>query len=177
MLFRFFLLAGCLTAPAVALAQMASAPALTPACVTMDAEIPVELTGWAEKAPVMAASVAADLPKASLTPGKAFLATLPAMSSVAYVDPPEKAGDPAGHGGLFELNIPTAGIYAVALGTGAWVDVLRDGASVRSSSHGHGPSCSTVRKIVAFDLQPGRHVVQIVGSASAALPIMVVRRP
>jgi hypothetical protein len=174
MLFRSFLLIACLTAPAAALAQTAPASA----CATMDAEVPAELAGWTAKTPLSAASVAADLSKASLTPGKAFLATLPATSSVTYVVAPEKAGDPASHGGLFDLNIPTAGTYVVALGAGAWVDVLRDdGASVRSSSHGHGPACSTVRKIVAFELQPGRHVVQIVGSVPAALSIMVARRP
>jgi hypothetical protein len=175
MLFRSFLLIACLTAPAAALAQTAPAPAS--ACATMDAEVPAELAGWADKTPLSAASVAADLSKASLTLGKAFLATLPATSSVTYVVAPEKPGDPASHGGLFGLNIPTAGTYVVALGAGAWVDVLRDGASVRSSSHGHGPACSTVRKIVAFELQPGRHVVQIVGSVPAALSIMVARRP
>jgi hypothetical protein len=173
MLFRSFLLIACLTAPAAALAQTAPAPA----CATMDAEVPAELAGWTAKTPLSASSVAADLSKASLTPGKAFLATLPATSSVTYAVAPEKPGDPASHGGLFDLIVPTAGTYVVALGAGAWVDVLRDGASVRSSSHGHGPACSTVRKIVAFELQPGRHVVQIVGSVPPALPIMVARRP
>jgi hypothetical protein len=173
MLFRSFLLVACLTAPAAALAQTAPAPI----CATMDAQIPAELAGWTDKTPLSAASVAADLSSSSLTPGKAFLAALPATPSVTYVVAPEKPGDPASHGGLFDLTIPTTGTYVVALGAGAWVDVLRDGASVRSSSHGHGPACSTVRKIVAFELQPGRHVVQIVGSVPAALPIMVARRP
>jgi hypothetical protein len=169
MLFRSFLL----TAPAAALAQTAPAAA----CATMDAQTPAELAGWTDKAPLSVASVTADLSKASLTPGKAFLATLPATPSVIYVVSPEKPGGSASHGGLFDLNVPKAGTYLVALGAGAWVDVLRDGVSVPSSSHGHGPACSTVRKIVAFELQPGRHVVQIAGSASAALPIMVAERP
>ena len=176
MLFRSFLLVGaCLLSPLAA--QARQTPPATPVCVAQDADLPAELAGWTVKAPLAAASSGADLSKASLTQGKAYLATLPGTSSVTYVVQPEKPSDPASHGGLFDLSISTAGTYVVALGAGAWVDVLRDGAPVPSASHGHGPACSTLRKIVAFELQPGRYVVQIVGSAPAALPIMVAKRP
>jgi len=34
-----------------------------------------------------------------------------------------------------------------------------------------------VRKMVDFDLQPGRYLLQVAGNASATLPLMVARMP
>jgi hypothetical protein len=175
------ILAGALLAPAAALAQMAPAPAPAPAapatCATMDAELPAELTGWTTKTPLAAAGVAADLAKAALVPGKAYQAALPSTPAVAYLLQPEKPGGSVSHGGLFELTVQSAGTYVIALGTAAWIDLLKDGAPLVSSSHGRGPACSTLRKMVTFDLQPGRYVVQISANGPAELPIMVAKRP
>nr|WP_179220809.1 hypothetical protein [Sphingomonas laterariae] len=41
----------------------------------------------------------------------------------------------------------------------------------------HGPACSGVRKMVDFRLKAGRHVLQIAGSASPAIALMVTRLP
>jgi hypothetical protein len=172
MLLRSLLLAAVVMAGA---AQAQEAPA--PACTVKDADLPAELAGWTAKAPLDAAAGAEGLAKAALVPGQAYQAVLPSTPAVAYAAPPEKPGDPASHGGLFSLTVPAAGTYVVALGAGAWIDVLKDGAPLASVSHGHGPACSTVRKIVGFDLPPGRYVVQISGAGPAQLPIMVGRRP
>ncbi len=169
-------LVGVLLSPVAALAQMTPAPA-PQACVTMDVELPPELVGWTAKTPLAAATVAADLAKASLVPGKAYLATLPATPTVTYVVQPEKPGGSVSHGGLFDLTVQSAGTYVIALGTGAWIDVLKDGAPMMSGSHGRGPNCTTLRKMVTFDLQPGAYVVQISANGPAELPIMVAKRP
>lgn len=175
MLFRSLLLAGVLMASG---SHAQTAPVVTPqACSGMDVALPPELAGWTAKVPIAAAPVAAGLPAASLSLGKAYLAALPSTPAVTYVAQPEKAGSPASHGGLFRLTITSPGTYVVALGVGGWIDVLKDGAPVSSTSHGHGPSCTTLRKIVAFDLQPGVYVVQIAGVTAAELPIMAARRP
>ncbi|MBU4435548.1 MAG: homogentisate 1,2-dioxygenase [Alphaproteobacteria bacterium] len=162
--------------PVAATAQEATAQEAT-TCVTQDADLPAELAGWPAKISLTAASGAPGLSQAALTPGQAYLATLASTSAVTYLAPPEKPGDPATHGGLFDLTVPTAGTYVVALGAAGWIDLLRDGASVPSAFHSHGPACSTVRKIVGFELQPGRYGVQIAGSVPAILPIMVAKRP
>lgn len=168
----------CLAAPSVAGAQeMTPPPAPAPACATQDADLPAELKGWTAKAPVTAATGVEGLAKAALTPGQAYLATLPATPAVTYLVQPEKPGGSVSHGGLFALIVPAAGAYVVALGTAAWIDLLQDGAPVRSASHGRGPACSTLRKMVAFDLQPGRYVVQVSANGPAELPIMVALRP
>lgn len=90
-----------------------------------------------------------------------------------YVVPPEKPGKPATHGGLASFTVATPGTYRVALGAGAWVDVVRDGKAVASVAHGHGPACSTIRKMVDFRLTPGRYLLQIAGNADPVIPVMV----
>ena len=164
-----------LATPFAASAQMAPAPA--PACAVLDKDIPTELAGWTDKAALSAATSAAGLSKAVLVPGKAYLATLAPTPDVAYVVQPEKPGGTVSKGGLFSLTIDKPGAYVIALGSGAWIDVLKDGAGARSTAHGRGPACTTLRKMVTFDLTPGVYVVQVSANAEASLPIMVAAKP
>ncbi len=175
---RFIVLAavGLLASPTLAVAQMTPA-APAPACAATDKDLPPELSAWPDKAALTAAVKAGGLDKAVLAPGKAYLATLAPTPDVAFVTQPEKPGGTVSKGGLFAFDVATAGSYAVVLGTAAWVDVLKDGAAVRSTGHGHGPACSTIRKMVTFDLAPGRYVVQISANAGATLPILVAPKP
>jgi hypothetical protein len=78
---------------------------------------------------------------------------------------------------MFQLTIDRPGTYRIALGAGPWIDVLKDGKPVVSSAHSPGPSCSTVRKVVDFPLQPGRYVLQVSAAADPRLGIVVVARP
>ncbi|MEH0197007.1 homogentisate 1,2-dioxygenase [Caulobacter sp. CCNWLY153] len=162
-----------LTAPA-ALAQTQPDAACAPG---VEAGLPPELAGWTAKSPLTAATSVADLPKAVLAPGLAYAAALSPTPEVAYAVQPEKPGGTVSKGGLFSLKVETAGSYVIALGTGAWIDVLKDGAAQRSIAHGRGPACSTVRKMVTFDLAPGDYLIQISANAQAELPIMVARKP
>ncbi|NGM50568.1 homogentisate 1,2-dioxygenase [Caulobacter sp. 602-2] len=143
----------------------------------VEAGLPPELAAWSAKVPLAAATSADGLSKAVLVPGKAYAAALAATPDVAYAVQPEKPGGTVSKGGLFSLKVETAGSYVIALGTGAWIDVLKDGAAQRSTAHGRGPACSTVRKMVTFDLPPGDYVIQISANAQAELPIMVARKP
>ncbi|USQ96378.1 homogentisate 1,2-dioxygenase [Caulobacter sp. RL271] len=165
-----------LATPFAAFAQMAPAmPA--PACAAMDKDLPAELAGWTDKVPLAAATSVAGLSKAALAPGRAYLATLAPTPEVAYATQPEKPGGTVSKGGLFSLTIDKPGAYVIALGTGAWIDVLKDGAAARSTAHGRGPACTTLRKMVTFDLMPGAYVVQISANAETSLPIMVAAKP
>ncbi|PVM87404.1 homogentisate 1,2-dioxygenase [Caulobacter endophyticus] len=162
-----------LAAPA-ALAQVQPDVACAPG---VEAGLPAELAAWGTKAPLAAATSVVSLPKAALAPGQAYTATLSPTPDVAYAVQPEKPGGTVSKGGLFSLKVETAGSYVIALGTGAWIDVLKDGAAQRSTAHGRGPACSTVRKMVTFDLTPGDYLIQISANAQAELPIMVARKP
>ena len=96
---------------------------------------------------------------------------------VSYVLQPEKPGGSVSNGGLFSFNAETAGAYRVALSTAAWIDLVEDGASLKPTTFGHGPDCSTIRKIVDFQLKPGKHALQISANADPKMVLMVTKKP
>jgi hypothetical protein len=152
-------------------------PAAKADCSATDRALPPGFSGWSAQTALSAAVSAAGLSRATLTPGKAVAATLSPTAQVHFVAPPGKPADPASHSGLFDLTIATPGTYAVGLGAGAWVDLLKDGKPLTSSAHDHGPACSTLHKMVEFPLEPGHYVLQVSGNADAKLPILVAKRP
>lgn len=166
----------------MAMMTAASQPAAAPAagmdhaavdCPAVPAALPPELAGWSQMVPVAAGASAERA--ATLTLGVGAKAALLPTPTLSYPLRPEKPGGPASSGGLFAFAAPAAGRYRVALGAGAWIDVVRDGAAVVSSTHGHGPDCSGVRKTVDFDLLPGRYLLQVSGNAASTLPLLVGR--
>jgi hypothetical protein len=74
------------------------------------------------------------------------------------------------------LVIAEAGTYGVAVDRGAWIEVARDGATLTSNGHGHGPACSTIRKIVDFQLLPGRYTITLSRTQAPTVRLLVVRR-
>ena len=166
----------------ISLLALAAAPQTMPAmdhptvtCPATMMPLPAELKGWTRKHAVRAgvtAKVATTLPL-----GVGVLATLLPTSKITYPVHPQKPGISVSSGGIFAFTVPTAGRYRVALGTGAWIDVLTGMTPATSVSHGHGPDCTGVRKMVDFDLKPGRYLLQVAGNASATLPLMVTHMP
>ncbi len=151
--------------------QAASAPD----CPATPAALPAGMEGWRRPVPVTAGADATR--PTALTIGTAVTATLLPAARLSYAAPPAKPGTPGSHGGVLAFTVTKAGRYRVALGAGAWIDVLRGTTAVASAAHGHGPACSTIRKMVDFDLPPGRHLLQIAGSEPPALTVMVVAMP
>ncbi|MGN7161220.1 homogentisate 1,2-dioxygenase [Sphingomonas sp. SAFR-052] len=146
-----------------------------PTACTAVAPPPAELAGWNDRRTVTAG---ADGGRATpLTPGTAVTATLLPTSDLRYVATPAKPGSADSRGGLFAFTVATPGRYRVALGSAAWIDILADGKPVASTTHGHGPACSGIRKMVDFELGRGRHLLQIAGSRDAAVALMVARLP
>lgn len=142
------------------------------ACPPTPVSLPHGMEQWRRPLAVTASATAA-MP-VLLAPGSAVRATLLPASGVTYAAPPAKPGAATSHGGIFAFDVVRAGRYRVALGSAAWIDVLRGTTPVASSKHGHGPGCSTIRKMVDFDLKPGRHLLQIAGSEAAAVTLMIV---
>jgi hypothetical protein len=161
--------------PSFALAQeMQHAPANCPA----DAKpLPASLSSWTAKTDLAAAGNAAGLDAAALAPGKAVTVNLRRTREVAYVIQPEKPGGSVAYGGLLQLNVKDTGTYQVNLNSGAWIDVLKDGAAVTSGAHAPGPACSGIRKTVQFPLTPGHYVIQLSANADPTIAVMVSRVP
>lgn len=165
--------AGLVLAPSFAFAQEEAAKP----CAATDVSLPSEMSGWTTKADLAAAADKAGLAKAALSPGHAVTATLLHTPAVTYPGQPAKPGGSVAYGGLLSLIVKQAGTYRIGLSSGAWLDVVEGGKLALSSAHGHGPACSTIRKIVDFPLKPGRYVVQISANAEPSLGLMVWRQP
>ncbi|EIZ77599.1 hypothetical protein WSK_3835 [Novosphingobium sp. Rr 2-17] len=157
-----------LAASGNALAQNANCPAGTN-------NLPPELGTWTARHPLTAS--ASGMHAAPLEIGQAVDAQLQPTPNVRYIVRPEKPGGSVSYGGVMVFTVTRAGTYRVALGSGAWVDVLKDRKAIVSTGHGHGPDCSGIRKMVDFPLAPGRYTLQIAANGEAALPLMVARLP
>ena len=85
--------------------------------------------------------------------------------------------------GTFEVK--TAGTYQVATGGAKapvrplWLDVAgADRQPLKSTAHGHGATCSSITKVVEFQLKPGHYTFLATGLTSAApVRVLVVRKP
>ena len=76
-------------------------------------------------------------------------------------------------GGYFPLDVPKPGRYRVGLSQSAWADLVQKGARLKPAEHAHGPACSGIAKIVAFDLQPGRYWLQLSNAQEASIGVEV----
>lgn len=163
--------------PAAAGAQDMPGMATPGAKCAAPATLPPALAGWTAKGAMTSATQASGLDAAMLTPGKAVTVALHSTRDVQYVTQPEKPGGSVAHGGVLAISIAEAGTYQVSLSSGAWIDVLKDGAATMSSAHAPGPACSGIRKTVQFPMQPGRYVIQVSANADPAIDVMVSRVP
>ena len=142
------------------------------ACPATPVALPAEYAGWSAGVPVAAAAEPAAVGDAMLTVGRGARASLQPAAALKLPVVPKRAGS---HGGLFAFEAASPGRYRVALGAGAWVEVVANGAALASVAHGHGPACSAVRKIVDYDLKPGRYLLQVTGEpTNLALQILKV---
>lgn len=142
-------------------------------CPSTAPALPPELAGWSKSISRTAATTAGTAARASLPLGQAAQLRLTPTPGVRFAIRPEKSGPPASNGGLASFTVTRPGIYRVTLGSGAWVDVVRDGKASASIAHGHGPACSSIRKMVDFRLMPGRYLLQVAGNADPVIPVMV----
>jgi hypothetical protein len=127
---------------------------------------------WSQAAP-MPAGRDANAP-AALTLGAASQVALAPTPDVHYALRPEKPGGSVSYGGLLALDVASAGTYRIALGSAAWLDVIGKNGPLRSTAHGHGPDCTSIRKMVDFALTPGRYIVQISANGAPSLTVLAL---
>lgn len=163
-------------APIHSRAPMPAMSAAAQTC-TAPATLPAPLASWASPVPIKAAGKADASKRAVLTPGQAVTLALLPTPKVAYPLRPEKPGGSVSYGGLVRFTVPHGGTWRVALGSGAWIDVVKDGKASVSVAHGHGPECSGVRKMVDYDLSPGSYVLQVAANGTDSIGLLVTRLP
>jgi hypothetical protein len=135
------------------------------------------LAAWTAPTVSAAASNAQLLANAGIEVGQALKLALLPQGEVKFPLQPGKPGADGSHAGLLSLSIADAGTYRVALGTGAWIDLVDNAQAVASSAHAPGPACSGIRKMVDFSLHPGHYTLQISANAEPQTTVLVVRVP
>ena len=161
---------------ALSSAALADEPASSAACPTSVAPT-AELAPWSSPVALNAAGDAARLRAANLPVAQAARVTLLPTPQVNYPLRPEKPGGSVSYGGLIGVDVAQAGTYRVALSSGAWIDLVKQGKAVASVAHGHGPECTGVRKMVDFALTPGRYTLQLGANGDAQITVLVAHLP
>ncbi len=73
------------------------------------------------------------------------------------------------------VTIRKAGTFGVAIDQQAWVDIYRGrGKALTMASESHGPACSTIRKIVRYNLAPGTYRVTVTNMTAGHAKLMLV---
>ncbi|SEH11461.1 hypothetical protein SAMN05428974_0228 [Sphingopyxis sp. YR583] len=162
---------------AAALPTVASAAPVAPTCPAKPV-LPPELSGWSRDASGKTIYAYGDDLGADWSPLGAARTALPLhkFESLRYGVAPERKPDVYKFGGMIPIAVKKDGRLIVALDAGAWIDLIRDGAVVKSLAHGHGPACSGIRKMVEFDVTQGRYQLQIVNAPTASIHAMAVLR-
>ena len=161
--------------PGTALAAPAEKPeAACPAAPVL----PPELADWSRDAAGKTIYAYGDDLGAGWSPLGAARTALPLhkFESLRYGVAPERKPDVHKFGGMIPIDVKRAGRLVVALDAGAWIDLVQGGAVVKSLTHGHGPACSGIRKMVEFDVTQGRYQLQIVNAPTASIHAMAVLR-
>lgn len=143
-------------------AQLSAVPA--PQCVSQP-PLPPNLAGWAE-------------PGDRLESGRGVTMRAGREAGLIALMP---ASTRAGGVAAVSFVAPTRGVYGIAVDQAAWVDVYRDreaGSTLLTSmSHGHGPACSGIRKIVRFRLDGGVHILHLTGMTGPTAKVMLIADP
>jgi hypothetical protein len=122
--------------------------------------------GWFAAGPKPAAS------GASVVAGEGYAVALAPSASIVFRAPPERAPKPGSFGATLDVApLDKPGLYQVTLSDEAWLDVIQDGAEVKSTAFSGQKDCPGVRKTVRFDLKAGPAVIQLSNAASAAINV------
>jgi hypothetical protein len=175
---KLYLLAVMTGMAMIAVPMSAAEPAKPAPVCPANPVLPPELADWARAVPGKTFYAYGEPREADFPTLGAARTELPLhkAESLRYWITPERAPDPFKYGGLVPIEVKKAGRLVVALDTGAWIDLVRDAKFVKSAAHGHGPACSGIRKMVEFDVQPGRYVLQISSAPAASVRAMAVLR-
>ena len=174
---EFRIIAMLLAAAVPAVAAAAPSPKDAASCPAAPV-LPPELADWARNASSKTIYAYGDDLGADWSPLGAARTLLPLhkFESLRYGIAPVRKPDVYKFGGMIPIDVKKPGRLTVALDAGAWIDLVHDGVVVKSTTHGHGPACSGIRKMVEFDVTQGRYLLQIVNAPTASIHAMAVLR-
>jgi hypothetical protein len=97
----------------------------------------------------------------------------PAATATLPVKPTKQIAADSFSGWFKIAALPEDGLYQVTLSHHAWIDVVQDGEPAKTSAFTGKPDCTIVRKSVRFRLKQGPVTIQIAGSPSETVKVIV----
>jgi len=145
--------------PVLLVLAMAAADTPQPVCIRMQPVAGFE--GWGHPA------------RSVLAIGSEAMLALKPAAGVDFKPALARPAKEGTFGGYFPLDIAKAGRYRIGLSQAAWLDAVQKGERLKPADHAHGPACSGIDKIVAFDLQPGRYWLQLSNAKDGSIGVEV----
>jgi len=132
-----------------------------------------DVPGWSKPARHMSAR----LPRMrfALEPDSAAQLGLHVQRSVVLATREGKSGWMDRYAGLAAIDVKRPGKLDIAMSNRAFVDLVRDGRTLQSTDHRRA-NCSGIFKIVSFDVEPGRYIVQVTGSQAPSIRLAAIQR-
>lgn len=89
--------------------------------------------------------------------------------------PPERKPKDGTFAGFASFaKAPKAGTYTISLSSGAWIDVVQDGETLKPMEFSGATDCAGIRKTMKYDLAAGPFVVQVSGAAENSISLAVL---
>ncbi|MET0290931.1 MAG: hypothetical protein ABW136_01115 [Steroidobacteraceae bacterium] len=106
-----------------------------------------------------------------------YALTLKPQETLEFAAPPSKKMlDDGANAGLLKLRVSEAGQYRVAIDSGFWLDIVRDGKTLDSVDFNGSAQCAGPRKIVVYELPANVDLwLQISAAASPDARLTVTR--
>jgi len=128
--------------------------AQTAPCAVMDVNLPTPLAAWTRPALLVKRGES----------GAAFAAGQPVSLGAMT-------------GGDIVFTVAKPGTWGIALDQKGWIELFpaaEGSEALASVSHAHGPECSTIAKIVRYDLKPGTYRVDFTRMPNPTAKTMLV---
>jgi hypothetical protein len=108
-------------------------------------------------------------------PSTAVTLALRSLAEAALPTAPERAPRDGSFAGYAKFaGPPRAGLYAISLSSGGWVDVVQDGHLLRPKAFSGARDCDGIRKTMTYELSAAPFVLQVSGTAQTAISIAIL---
>jgi hypothetical protein len=113
---------------------------------------------------------------AELNSTKPFRVALRHMADANLPAPPERAPKSAdSFAGYIRLGaVPKAGTYVIGLSSGAWLDAIQDGKSLKTIAFSGATDCDGIRKVVKFELRAEPLLLQVSSVAADSIIVAII---
>jgi hypothetical protein len=95
-------------------------------------------------------------------------------SGAELAAPPERAPKEGTFAGFIGFKSAKAGIYTVSMPTGAWIDLVQDGHSLKPKAFSGATDCDGIRKTVKFDISASPFVLQLSGTKENSISVAIL---